>query len=220
MKPEQPAARSKAAASRAPRLSWMMQAVAGIGMSGVTVAQITRSTSRPGMPAAARASSAARVAKLDMYSCFSAMRRSEIPVRVVIHSFEVSTILSRSVLVSTLAGREEPVPRITARRPGWPMSVPRTQRGGVFHGRARLAHGQARDLVVDAIVDAVLQEVDRDAHRVLDGPGRRSAMADDGGSTDAEQGHASVFGVVHLLPEAAKGGAGEQVAEPGAPGLA
>src|SRR6267142_2310868 len=58
---------------------------------------------------------AARVANCDMYSSSCAMRRSRIPVREMIHSSEVSTILSRSAFVRTRAGRDEPVPRIMAR---------------------------------------------------------------------------------------------------------
>src|SRR3989338_3272819 len=82
MNPEQPAARSKAAAPRAPRLFCTMQAVAGIGMSGVTVAQTIRSTPEAGRPADSRARSAARVANCDMYSSSRATRRSRMPARL------------------------------------------------------------------------------------------------------------------------------------------
>src|ERR671916_2803983 len=49
------------------------------------------------------------------------MRRSLIPVRLVIHSSEVSTIRSRSALVSTRSGTPIPQPVIAALR----MVVPR-----------------------------------------------------------------------------------------------
>src|SRR5215208_1118037 len=49
------------------------------------------------------------------------MRRSLMPVRLVIHSSEVSTIRSRSALVSTRSGTAMPQPVIAALR----MVVPR-----------------------------------------------------------------------------------------------
>src|SRR5438445_3225524 len=147
-----------------------MQALAGIGMSGVTVAQITRSSSPGSTPDARRASRAARLAKNDIGSSSRAIRRSRIPVRVVIQSSEVSTILSRSALVRTLSGRQDPVPRMTARRPVRAMSFPRRRGLG-----ARLARRDPRDLVVNPIVDAIPIEVEGYAHRVLDGARRRAS---------------------------------------------
>src|SRR6266850_4315900 len=206
MKPEHPAARSKAAAPVAPRLFWTMQAVAGIGMSGVTVAQMIRSTSEAGRPAAWSAASAARVANCDMYSSSCAMRRSRIPVREMIHSSEVSTILSRSAFVRTRAGRDEPVPRIMARLSPRVIESPHP---GVGPGRERRPLRASRrhleNLVVDAVVHAVLDELLRHAHGVLDGAHRRSAVADDGGRPHPQERHAAVLGVIHLLAEVAEG---------------
>ena len=45
------------------------------------------------------------------------MRRSLMPVRVVIHSSEVSTIFSRSALVRIFSGTYEPTPVMEQVRP-------------------------------------------------------------------------------------------------------
>src|SRR6185503_2094570 len=161
MKPEQPAARSNAAAPVAPRLCCTMQAVAGIGMSGVTVAQIIRSTSDAGMPADSSAFSAARVANWDMYSCSCATRRSRMPVRDVIQSPDVSTIFSRSRLVRIFSGSDDPVPRMTARfSPGIFGSL----RDGAGAGRDRRAGLAGRrepgDLLVNPIVHPIAHEIE------------------------------------------------------------
>src|SRR5947209_2939980 len=193
MNPEQPAERSNAAALRAPSWSWMMQALAGIGMSGVTDAQITRSRSPGPTPEARRASRAARLAKNDIGSSSRAIRRSRIPVRVVIQSSEVSTILSRSALVRILSGRHDPVPRMTARRPVRAMSFPRRRGRGAGDLGARLARRDPRDLVVNPIVDAIPIEVEGYPHRVLDGARRRASVADDGGAAHAQKRHAAVL---------------------------
>src|SRR6059036_3189859 len=208
MKPEQPAARSKAAASRALRLSWMMQAVAGIGMSGVTVAQMIRSRSPPWMSAALSASSAALVAKSDIGSSWAATRRSRMPVRVVIHSSEVSTILSRSALVRIRLGRAEPVPRITARRV---TSISHLQRGLARKGDPRPSGCHLEDFIVDPVVDPVAHEIQRHADGVLDGPSRRPTVADDRRRPDSEEGHAPILSVIHLLAEVSKGGPRQDV---------
>src|ERR1051326_2848896 len=67
------------------------------------------------MPARSIACRDARVANCEVYSPGAALRRCLIPVRVVIHSSEVSTIFSRSALVRTPSGYERPVPRMPAR---------------------------------------------------------------------------------------------------------
>src|SRR5437667_8211300 len=212
MKPEHPAARSKAAAPVAPRLFWTMQAVAGIGMSGVTVAQMIRSTCEAGRAAAWSAASAARVANCDMYSSSCAMRRSRIPVREMIHSSEVSTILSRSAFVSTRAGREEPVPRIIARLSPRVIETPQLDiAAGVDPVADAAARRHSEDFVVDAIVHPVPHEILGHAHGVLDGPHGRPAVADDRRGPHAEKGHPPVFGVVDLLAEVAKRRARQEV---------
>ena len=55
-------------------------------------------------PAVRIARSAATAAIDAVVSCAAATRRSRIPVRVTIHSSEVSTIRSRSAFVSTCDG--------------------------------------------------------------------------------------------------------------------
>src|ERR1035438_9905394 len=96
---------SKAAAWGAPSLFWTQQAVAGVGMSGVMVAMMINSRSVGFRPASARALLAASVAISEVVCPGAATWRSLIPVRVTIHSSEVSTIFSISWLVRILSGR-------------------------------------------------------------------------------------------------------------------
>ena len=92
-----------------PSWDWTEQAVDGNAISGVTVPTTTRSISFACTPAAFRAAFAALEAMSEVGSS-TAILRSFMPVRVAIQSSEVSTIFSRSWLVSTLAGTYEPVP--------------------------------------------------------------------------------------------------------------
>ena len=73
-------------------------------MSGVAVATTMRSTSSGSTPACSSACRAAGSARSLAAWSGSAMCRSRIPVRVTIHSSEVSTIASRSAFVSTRSG--------------------------------------------------------------------------------------------------------------------
>jgi len=73
-------------------------------MSGVMVATMIRSICSAVTAALFMALRAAWVARSDVNSSLAAKRRSLIPVRVVIHSSEVSTIFSRSALVRIFAG--------------------------------------------------------------------------------------------------------------------
>ena len=59
---------------------------------------------------------AAMAASVAVVSCGAATRRSRIPVRVTIHSSEVSTSRSRSALESTPIGAYIPHPVILALR--------------------------------------------------------------------------------------------------------
>jgi hypothetical protein len=74
-------------------------------MSGVIVATTIRSICSALTPAFCMARSAACAAKSEVNSFLAASRRSRMPVRVVIHSSEVSTSFSRSELVRILAGK-------------------------------------------------------------------------------------------------------------------
>ncbi len=73
-------------------------------MSGVIVATMIRSRSRGFTPACASAARAAGIARSDIASVSAAIRRSRIPVRVAIHSSEVSTISARSSFVTIREG--------------------------------------------------------------------------------------------------------------------
>ena len=73
-------------------------------MSGVTVPTMITSMSSGVRPAFAIASRAAIVARSLVATPGSTMCRSRMPVRCMIHSSVVSTIFSRSALVSTRGG--------------------------------------------------------------------------------------------------------------------
>src|SRR5437867_3226375 len=191
-----------------------MQAVAGIGMSGVTVGQMMRSTPEAGIAADSSALSAARVANWDMNSSSPAMRRSRIPVRDAIHSSEVSTIFSRSAFVRTRSGRADPVPLMTALlssrviESSDPRVRLRRERRGLRPGR-----GHLENFVVDAVVDPVPHELLGHAHGVLDGTDGGPAVADDRRRTHPQERDPAVFGVIDLLAEVAEGRSRQDVPE-------
>src|SRR5688500_7449206 len=66
------------------------------------------------MPATARASRAAFTLRVEVFSSSAAIRRSRMPVRLTIHSSEVSTSFERSSFVSTRDGAYIPQPVIRA----------------------------------------------------------------------------------------------------------
>ena len=94
-----------------PRLFWSRHACDGTMLSGVMVAQITTPISSLGMPAIAIAFSAASVPR-DRLVSWSAKCRSEMPVRVEIHSSLVSTMVAISSLVTVRVGTLLPVPQM------------------------------------------------------------------------------------------------------------
>jgi hypothetical protein len=104
MKPVQPAERSYAAASGMPSVSARIAAAVGKAMSGVTVAQTRKSISAARTPACSSACRHAGSARSESASSFAAIRRSRIPVRSMIHSFEVSTMPASSSFVRTRSG--------------------------------------------------------------------------------------------------------------------
>src|SRR5438270_7124866 len=75
---------------------------------------MTRSTCQGETPARSRACREAVTASVVVLSPSDTMRRSRIPVRLVIHSSEVSTSFSRSALVSLFSGTALPQPVIAA----------------------------------------------------------------------------------------------------------
>ena len=91
----------------------MLQAFAGVIRSGVTVAQMIKSRSIPSSLAIARAFFAAMMPRLAEVSPGPTNRRSRMPVRLRIHSSEVSTMETKSSLRTIRAGRLLPVPLTT-----------------------------------------------------------------------------------------------------------
>ncbi len=73
-------------------------------MSGVTVATISRSIDAGSAPASSSARRAAGRQMSVSASSSAAIRRSRIPVRVMIHSSEVSTSSARSAFVRIRSG--------------------------------------------------------------------------------------------------------------------
>ena len=81
-------------------------------MSGVTVATMIRSRSAAATPAVSSARRQAGRAMSVSASSSAAIRRSRMPVRVMIHSSLVSTSRSRSAFESTRSGTWQPRPVI------------------------------------------------------------------------------------------------------------
>ena len=94
-KPEHAALTSKLQAFFMPTLSQTMLAVLGKGWSGVTVPTITNSISKGSMPFFSSKVLTAAAAISELAPSFM-MRRSLMPVRLMIHSSEVSTNLAKS----------------------------------------------------------------------------------------------------------------------------
>ena len=102
--PEQAAPRSNPQARLAPIFGCSTQAVLGNIVSGVVVPTTMKPMSAGVRPASRIAPSAAGYARSDVATPASTMCRSRMPVRCRIHSSEVSTISSRSALVSSFGG--------------------------------------------------------------------------------------------------------------------
>ena len=113
--PVQAAFISKQAAFFAPIFDWTKHAVEGSGISGVTVATMRSSTSSGFNFASSSAFMAASAARaLEGVPGF-AILRFFMPVRVVIHSSDVSTIFSSSSFVRTCFGTYMPKPSASNR---------------------------------------------------------------------------------------------------------
>jgi hypothetical protein len=89
---------------RAPMAFCNMVAVAGKILSGVVVAKIIKSNSLGAMPAISSALLVAITAKSQVVSLVT-LRLSLMPVLLVIHSSDVSIVLDRSALVTTVGGK-------------------------------------------------------------------------------------------------------------------
>ena len=108
MKPEQTACTSKAAPCVMPSPACTVVAVAGNVSSGVVVQHDHEIDSPASMPAPWRGACSAPDARSEVFSPSAAMRRSRMPVRLRIHSSEVSTALREIVIGDDLAGRYAP----------------------------------------------------------------------------------------------------------------
>src|SRR5262245_3044821 len=131
-------------------------------------------------PAISSARCDANSARSDAFSSGPTMRRSEIPVRSRIHSSEVSTIRSRSKLLSTRSGTCMPVPT---------MVTPRTSGSGFTVGL---------DFLSNMLVDALLDEAGHGADRAADRLGAAAAVAHEADAVDAEQRRGGVLLPVEL----------------------
>src|ERR1051325_3606489 len=165
-------------------------------MSGVAVATIIRFTSSGLTFDCSSALSAAFVAMSLVVSSFAAMRRSLIPVRVVIHSSEVSTIRMRSSFVSRFSGANLPVPTIETVRRVLAESGRGFERGCRFMITA--------NLLDDMRVHLLFNRLGRDAQRILDRQRRARAVGDDADSIHAEQWTAAVLLVIGFVTNRAK----------------
>ena len=113
--PEQAAEISNPKAFLAPILCWIRAAVDGKNISGVIVATMIRSISSGSILKRLRISLKAAVAISEEASPFAAIWRSTIPVRLRIHSSDVSTIFSRSRLLRIRFGVYFPMAVMVAR---------------------------------------------------------------------------------------------------------
>src|ERR671931_724538 len=109
------------------------------------------------------------------------MRRSTIPVRSRIHSSEVSTIFSRSALVSTRSGTYMPVPAMVA---------PRTS--------SRRRDMVRLDLFPDVLVHPLLHEASQRPDGTAEGLGLAAAVADEAHAVDPQQGGGPILLPVDL----------------------
>src|SRR5205814_7827766 len=152
-------------------------------MSGVAVATRIRSISLAEIFACSIAFSAAFVAMSLVCSSFAAMRRSLMPVRVVIHSSLVSTMRDRSLLVRIFFGTYLPVPMIETVRRGFAERG--LERGCRFIVTA--------NLLDDMRVYLLFNRLGRNPECALDGGRRAGAVRDDTDAVDAKKRAATVL---------------------------
>ena len=105
IKPAHTACTSNAGQPEIPNLCCTIVAVEGNCISGVAVATMIKSILSGETFASANAKRAAAAAKSLVFSFSAAIWRALIPVRVVIHSSEVSIFCAKSSLVTRLAGK-------------------------------------------------------------------------------------------------------------------
>src|SRR6267378_1235199 len=168
----------------------MRHAVEGNGRSPVTVPTMIWSSFSPWMPASRTARRAASVASAEAGVSGSEIRRSLIPVRVVIHSSEVSTIFSKSLFVRTRSGVQEPTPTMWTSRAGLIMPTSRAEASCGLRG-------QLVQILADEVGHARLGAPRRGADRVLDRARVAAAVRDDAGPVHAQKRRPTDLGVVH-----------------------
>src|SRR5690606_36620415 len=140
------------------RRSWTQHAVEGNSVSCEHVPTMMPSSSPGSIPASRQASAMAPAARSDVEVFSSTTRRAPIPVRSRIQASEVSRRSARSSLVTTLSGRQLPVPRnfkrLTKGPPRKPppracprsTRLPRSDRGGQRGGSVAAASRPERPL--------------------------------------------------------------------------
>src|SRR5437773_9532317 len=144
-------------------------------------------------PADSSACCAAMSARSDEAWSGLAMRRSTMPVRSRIHSSEVSTMRSKSALVSTRSGTYMPVPTMVAPR--------------IASGRRIMIR---LDLFPDVLVDPLFDEADQESDRAPVRAHPAAPVADEADAVHAQQGRRAVLLPVDPLLDPAQGGPQEQ----------
>src|SRR5208337_3465150 len=140
------------------------------------------------------------------------------PVRSVIHWSDVSTIFSRSKLVSTFSGSSEPVPNIpTASSIETPQPILAVSR--LCAGRLPslcsntapalyMSEGGCRQVTLNLLVHLALRKLGRDANGVLDGVRVGATMANDAHAAHPQQSGPAVLRIVHPLLKVLEGPSG------------
>src|SRR3972149_7732276 len=184
----------------------MIAAVDGIGCSTVAVARITSSISSGDTPASAMARRPASIARVATLSSGPTTWRSRLPVRDMIHSSDVSTMRSKSLLVKTFSGRNVPRPAMRAVSACWSCTLPLPR---------TLPGPQLRDLRFDVGNNAVGCVDVGEAEGVPDRLRAGAAVSPQGRTLHPGEGGAPVLRVVRLALEGRKGPLREQQADCG-----
>src|SRR5262245_21872672 len=158
-------------------------------MSGVAVATIIISISFGEIFACSSAFSAALVAISLVFSSFEAMRRSLMPVRVIIQSWLVSSIRERSSLFRTFSGTLPPGAMIETVRSA--LFERGLERGCPFMITA--------NLLDDMRVGLLFNRLCRHPQCVFNCQWRARAVSDDANAIHAEKRTAAVLFIIRLV---------------------
>src|SRR4030042_6435031 len=186
----------------------MIADVDGIGCPTVAGARMSSSTSSGETSASAMARRPASIARVATLSSGPTTWRSRIPVRDMIHSSDVSTMRSKSLLVRIFSGRNVPRPAIRAVSVCWSCTL---------HLLRTLAGPQLRDLRFDVGYDAVGCVDVGEAEGVPDRLRTGGAASHEARALHAEARGAPVLRVVRLALERREGRLSEQQANGGGP---